>query len=183
MSFARDEEVDRRENGLLYKFSTSNIYSFGFAAVALGIARQMLNDATKAASEKTPGGSKRAMRDNNVVQAHIGRSEATWRAARTYLHVTARDLWQAMAENPELTIGQKLEIRMASTNAIQQSGAVVDALYHMLGSTSVFRKHPFERRFRDIHTVMQQLQGRETHYENIGQVLLGVDPDALLFST
>ena len=155
MSFARDEEVDRRENGLLFKFSTSNIYSFGFAAVALGIARQMLDDATKAAAEKTPGGSKRAMRDNNVVQAHIGRSEALWRAARTYLYVTARDLWQAMAENPELTIGQKLEIRMASTSAIQQSGAIVDALYHMLGSTSVFRKHPFERRFRDMHTVMQ----------------------------
>lgn len=183
MSFARDEEVDRRENGLLFKFSTSNIYSFGFAAVALGIARQMLDDATKAAAEKTPGGSKRAMRDNNVVQAHIGRSEALWRAARTYLHVTARDLWQAMAEKPELTVGQKLEIRMASTHAIQQSGAVVDALYHMLGSTSVFRKHPFERRFRDMHTVMQQLQGRESHYENIGQVLLGVDPDALLFTT
>lgn len=183
MSFTRDEDVDRREDGLLYRFSTSNIYSFGFSAVALGIARQMIDEATRAASQKTPGGSKRALRDNNVVQAHIGRSEALWRAARTYLHVTARDLWQAMGENPELTIAQKLEIRMASTNAIQQSGAVVDALYHMLGSTSVFRKHPFERRFRDIHTVMQQLQGRETHYENIGQVLLGVDPDALLFST
>ena len=183
MSFARDEEVDRRECGLLFNFSTSNIYSFGFAAVALGIARQMIDDAIKVASEKTPAGSRRALRDNNVVQAHFGRSEAAWRAARTYLYATARDLWQAMAEKPGMTTAQKIEIRMASTNAILQSGAIVDALYHMLGSSAVFRKHPFERRFRDMHTVMQQLQGRESHYENIGQVLLGVDPDALLFST
>ena len=63
---ARDEEVDRRECGLLFNFSTSNIYSFGFAAVALGIARQMIDDAIKVASEKTPAGSRRALRDNNV---------------------------------------------------------------------------------------------------------------------
>jgi len=183
MSFARDEAVDRRESGVLFRLSTSNVYSFGFAAVALGIARQMLDDATRIAAEKTPGGSKRAMRDNNVVQAHIGRCEAMLRAIRSYLHAVARDLWQAIAESPELSINQKLEIRMASTGAIHQAGEVVDTLHHMLGSTSVFRKHPFERRFRDMHTVMQQLQGRESHYESIGQVLLGVDPDALLFST
>ena len=183
MSFARDEEVDRRENGLLFKFSTSNIYSFGFAAVALGVARQMLDDATRMVSEKTPSGSKRALRDNNVVQAHIGRSEAMLRAARVYLYATARDLWHAMAETSELTLAQKLEIRMASTHAIHQAGAAVDALYHMLGSTAVFRQFPFERRFRDMHTAMQQLQGRESNYENIGQVVLGLDPDAMLFTT
>ena len=41
----------------------------------------MLDDATRMVSEKTPSGSKRALRDNNVVQAHIGRSEAMLRAA------------------------------------------------------------------------------------------------------
>jgi alkylation response protein AidB-like acyl-CoA dehydrogenase len=183
MSFARDEEVDRRENGLLFRFSTSNIYSFGFAAVALGIARQVLDDATRMATDKTPGGSKRALKDNNVVQAHIGRSEARLRAARTYLYKVARDLWHAMAENPELTLDQKIEIRMVSTHAIHEAGAVVDALYHMLGSTAVFRQYPFERRFRDMHTAMQQLQGRESNYETIGQVLLGITPDAMLFTT
>ena len=72
---------------------------------------------------------------------------------------------------------------MASTHAIHQAGAAVDALYHMLGSTAVFRQFPFERRFRDMHTAMQQLQGRESNYENIGQVVLGLDPDAMLFTT
>ena len=182
-SFARDEAEDRRENGLLFKFSTSNVYSFGFAAVALGIARQMLDDAISVATDKTPGGSKRAMRDNNVIQAHIGRSEAAWRSARAYLHTTARDLWQAASDNPTLTIDQKVEIRLASTWTIHQAAEVADTIHHMLGSTSVFRKFPFERRFRDMHTVTQQLQGRESHYENVGQLLLGLDTDTLLFTT
>lgn len=182
-SFARDEDEARKENGLLFKFSTSNVYSFGFAAVALGIARRMLDDSTRIASQKTPGGSKRAMRDNNVIQANIGRSEAAWRSARSYLHTTARDLWQVVGENSVLTPDQKIEIRLASTWAIHQAAEIADTVYHMLGSTAVFEKNPFERRFRDMHTVTQQLQGRQSHYENVGQVLLGLDPDVLLFTT
>ena len=182
-SFGRDEAVDRRENGLLFKFSTSNVYSFGFAAVALGIARRMLDDATRIVAEKTPYGTKRAMRGNNVVQAQIGRSEAALRSARTYLFTTAQNIWREAAENPTLSMDQKIEIRLSSATAIHQAAEVADTVYHMVGSTAVFEKNPFEQRFRDIHTVTQQLQGRQSHYESVGQVLLGFEPDAALFST
>ncbi len=182
-TFGRDAAADRKEDGLLFNFSTSNVYSFGFAGVALGIARRMLDNATRVAAEKTAYGTKRAMRDNNVVQANIGRSEAAWRSARTYLHKTAQDLWQAMAENPTLSLEQKIEIRLCSTWAIQQASEIAATVYHMVGSTAVFESHPFERRFRDMHTVTQQLQGRQSHYENVGQALLGVETDAALFTT
>jgi alkylation response protein AidB-like acyl-CoA dehydrogenase len=183
LSFGRDEEADRRVNSLLFKFSTSNVYSFGFAAVALGVARRMLDDATKIVADKTPYGSKRAMRDNNVVQAHIGRSEAALRSARAYLHGTAEDLWRTMAENPSLSLDQKIEIRLSSTWAIQQAAEIADIVYHTVGSTAIFQDHPFERRFRDMHTVTQQLQGRQSHYENVGQALLGIETDSALFTT
>lgn len=182
-SFGRDEAPDRREDGLLFKFSTSNVYSVGFAALALGVARRMLDDATATAAGKTAYGTKTAMRDNNVVQAQIGRSEAALRAARTYLYATTRALWQAMAQTPTLSNDQKIEIRLASTWAIQQAASVADTVYHMVGSTAIFEAQPFERRFRDIHTVAQQIQGRQSHFENVGQALLGLDPDAALFTT
>ena len=57
--------------------------------------------------------------------------------------------------------------------------SVVDIAYHAAGSTAIFEENPFERRFRDIHTVSQQLQGRQEHFENVGQYLLGLDPDTL----
>ncbi len=182
-SFGRDEASDRREDGLLFKFSTSNVYSIGFAALALGIARRMLDDATETAAGKTAYGTKTAMRDNNVVQAQIGRSEAALRSARAYLFATTQALWQAMAETPVLSQEQKIEIRLASTWAIQQAVGVADTVYHMVGSTAIFEAQPFERRFRDIHTVAQQIQGRQSHFENVGQALLGQDPDAALFTT
>ncbi len=51
--------------------------------------------------------------------------------------------------------------------------------YHAAGSTAIFEENPFERRFRDIHTVSQQVQGRREHFETVGQYLLGLAPDTL----
>ena len=72
-----------------------------------------------------------------------------------------------------------MTIRLASTFAIHQSMMVVDLAYHAAGSTAIFEENPFERRFRDIHTVSQQLQGRQEHLETVGQHLLGLEPDTL----
>jgi hypothetical protein len=57
--------------------------------------------------------------------------------------------------------------------------SVVDMAYHAAGSTAIFEENPFERRFRDIHTVSQQVQGRQEHFETVGQYLLGLAPDTL----
>ena len=70
-------------------------------------------------------------------------------------------------------------IRLASTFAIHRSMRVVDMAYHAAGSTAIFEANPFERRFRDIHTVSQQVQGRQEHLETVGQYLLGLAPDTL----
>ena len=182
-SVARDDPSERRETGTLYRFSTSNVYSFAFAAVALGISRRMLDDVIKLATTKKPGGTKSALRDNNVVQSNIGRSEACWRAARKYLYSTAKELWEQSSHGQPLSIDQKIELRLSSAWAIHQASSVADVVYHMAGSTAVFENNSFERRFRDIHTVTQQIQGRQSHYENVGQVLLGLEPDAVMFTT
>lgn len=182
-TLGRDEAADRREDGLLYKFSTSNVYSFVFAALALGVARRMLDDARAVAMTKQPYGSKQPMRDNNVVQAQIGRAEGGWRAAHGYLHATARKLWDEMAVTPTLSLEQRIELRLASVWSIHQAAAIADTVFHMIGATSIFESAPFERRFRDIHTVTQQLQGRQGHFESVGQVLLGLAPDTALFTT
>jgi alkylation response protein AidB-like acyl-CoA dehydrogenase len=143
----------------------------------------MLDDAKDVVTEKLPYGTKKPMRENIVIQSQIGRSEAAWRAARTYLYASAQEIWRAMAVAPTLSLDQRVEIRLSSAWAIHQAAGIADTVFHMVGSTAIFEAKPFERRFRDIHTVTQQLQGRQSHYESVGQVLLGLEPDAALFST
>ena len=66
---------------------------------------------------------------------------------------------------------------MAATNAIHKGCEAVDFAYHAAGATSIFEDHPLERRFRDIHTVTQQLQGRLSHFETVGAWMLGAEAD------
>jgi hypothetical protein len=48
----------------------------------------------------------------------------------------------------------------------------------MAGATAVFSRNRFERRFRDMHAIAQQIQGRDSHYEDVGKVILSGDLDA-----
>jgi indole-3-acetate monooxygenase len=178
-SVSRNEPGARRENGLLYHFSNLQLYSSGFAGVAMGIARGALDAFVELARDKIPRGARRTLRDNNVVQSQVAQGEARLAAARAFLLGSLENITREVARTGRLTLEQRMTIRLASTFAIHQARDVVDTAYHAAGATAIFAANPFERRFRDIHTVSQQLQGRQEHFETVGQFLLGLEPDTL----
>lgn len=179
----RDDASERRESGSLYKISSSMMYGLGFAAIALGVARATLDAAIETARGKQSRDLKTGMKHNNVVQATIGRGEAKLRGVRAYLYATLAEAWQDLEAGKPLTTDHRVALRLAATWTIHQSAEVVDAAYHMAGATAVFRAQAFERRFRDIHAIAQQIQARDAHYETVGQILLGLDPDSTVFAT
>ena len=178
----RDASVKPCQPGLLYAFSSSNIYASGFAGVALGIARGTLDAFVELARDKIPRGAKRTLRDNNVVQAQVSQSEARLRGARAFLLSSLDEIWGEVSGLKRLTMDHNTTIRLASTWAIHQAREVVDMAYHAAGATAIFESNPFERRFRDIHTVIQQYQGRQAHFETVGQALLGLEPEGAMFT-
>jgi alkylation response protein AidB-like acyl-CoA dehydrogenase len=167
----RDDISAVREKGPLYRLTTNAVFSMGFAATSLGVARATLDAATDLARKKIPQGMG-AMRDNNAVQGLIGRTEASLRAARAYLYATAGEVWRDLERGEAVTEAHRIAMRIAATWTIHQSASVVDTAYHMSGATAVFAKHPFERRFRDMHAIAQQIQARDTHYEDAGKAIL-----------
>ncbi len=173
----RDDPAALREQGPLYKLTTNMVFGLGFAAVSIGVARATLDAAIDLARGKTPAGLK-AMRENNAVQGQIGRTEGTLRAARAYLYATATEVWRDLAGTGNLTEEHRVALRLATTWTIHQAAAVVDAAYHMAGATAVFSANGFERRFRDMHAIAQQIQARDTHYEDVGKALLAAGPGA-----
>ena len=167
----RDDPAALREQGPLYRLSTNMVFSMGFAATSLGVARATLDAATELARGKTPQGLK-AMHENNAVQGLIGRTEASLRAARAYLYATAGEVWHDLLRGDPLTERHRIALRIAATWTIHQSASVVDTAYHMAGATAVFAANKFERRFRDMHAIAQQIQARDTHYEDAGKAIL-----------
>jgi indole-3-acetate monooxygenase len=167
----RDDPNALREKGPLYKLTTNMVFSMGFAATSLGVARATLDAATALARSKLPQGLS-AMRENNAVQGLIGRTEASLRAARAYLYATAAETWRDLERGEPITEQHRIALRIAATWTIHQSASVVDTAYHMAGATAVFAANPFERRFRDMHAIAQQIQARDTHYEDAGKAIL-----------
>jgi alkylation response protein AidB-like acyl-CoA dehydrogenase len=179
-SASRDDEA-RHEEGLLYRFSSLQLYAAGFAGVAMGIARSTLDAFVALAHDKIPFRSGSTLRDNHLIQSQVAQGEAQLAAARTFLLRSLAEITAEVARTGQITLDQRMVIRLASTFAIHQSLQVVDTAYHAAGSTAIFEQNPFERRFRDIHTVSQQLQGRQEHFETVGQYLLGLDPGSTMW--
>jgi alkylation response protein AidB-like acyl-CoA dehydrogenase len=174
--FTRVGSADLRENGPLYRFTVYQIFAIGFAAVALGIARATLDAFVELASHKTPKAIAQTLRENAVVQSQVALAKAKLQSSRAFLVATVRDLWKAATDGKSFSLEQRAELRLATTYAIHQSREVVDIAYHAAGATAIFASNPFERRFRDVNTVSQQVQGHLSNYEPVGQVLLGLPP-------
>jgi indole-3-acetate monooxygenase len=178
----REATPKPRQPGRLYAFSSSNIYASGFAGVALGIARGALDAFIDLARDKIPRGAKQTLRDNNMIQAQVSQSDARLSSARAFLLGSLDEIWREVGKAGRLTMDHNTTIRLASTWAIHQAREVVDTAYHAAGATAIFESNPFERRFRDIHTVIQQYQGRQAHFETVGQALLGLEPEDAMFT-
>ncbi len=166
-----------REAGLLYCFSSLILYAAGFAGVALGIARSTLDHFIELAHDKIPRGARNTLRNNNVIQREAALAEARLASARRYLLGSLDDITAAVKGRGHITLDERMTIRLASTFAIHTALEVVDILYQAAGATAIFDANPFERRFRDIHSVAQQLQGRQVHFETVGQYMMGLEPD------
>ena len=179
-SFSRDyarPALERRENGPLYRMSAMTCYEVGFAGVALGIARGALDTFVETAKTKVPRGAKSPIRDSAVVQTNLAQAEVAVRSARAFLVQELAAIWKEICAGGDLTVAHRITLRMASTNAIHRAREAVDFAYNAAGATAIFQSHPLERRFRDIHTVTQQLQGRLSHFETVGAWMMDVDTD------
>ena len=178
-STTREDPTLRRERGPLYAFTMQGLYATGVAAVALGIARAMLSEFIGLASRKTPRNLGR-LADNAVVQADVARAEARLGSARAYLIETLSAIYAQADDVAPIDVADRARVRLATTNAIQGAAEVVDFAYKQAGVDAIFPGSPFERRFRDMHTLSQQIQARTAHFEAVGQILLGVPPEDFL---
>jgi alkylation response protein AidB-like acyl-CoA dehydrogenase len=179
-SFVRtyaDPAYGRREAGPLYRMSAMTCYETGFAGVALGIARGALDEFVETAKTKIPRGGKSPIRDSAVVQMGLAQADIRVRSARAWLLQSLAEIWKRLQAGTELSVDDRIAIRGASTHAIHTAREAVDFTYNAAGATAIFHNHPLERRFRDIHTVTQQLQGRSSHFETVGAWMMGADTD------
>src|SRR5882724_12706372 len=95
---SRDNEAERREPGLLYRFTSGMIYAASFSNVSLGIARGALDAFVVLARDKIPRGARGTLRENNVIQSQVAQCEAKLRSSRAWIHTTLNEMWDEAEE-------------------------------------------------------------------------------------
>ncbi len=175
-SSTRENPALRRDRGPLYAFTMQGLYAVGVAGVAIGIAEAMLEALVALAAKKAPRGQAR-LADQAAMQSGVARAEARLGAARAYVLETLASIYARADDVEPIGVRDRALVRLACTNAIHGAIEVADFIYKAAGVDAIFPGSPYERRFRDIHTLSQQIQARDSHYEAVGQVLLGNPPD------
>jgi len=165
------------EQGPLYVLGTNQVFMAGFGSVALGLARSTLDALIDLAAGKTARGMSNHLREHHMVQSRVAIAEATLESARAYFRNTIENLWQDVKATHAVSLEHRVRLRLATTFTMHQCASVVDTAYHTAGGDAIFAKNGFERRFRDMHAVTQQVQARQDHYESAGQWFLGLEPD------
>ncbi|MCB1738814.1 MAG: acyl-CoA dehydrogenase family protein [Gammaproteobacteria bacterium] len=186
-SSTREDPLLCREPGPLYRFTMQGLYAVGVAGVALGIARRMLDEFIELAARKTPRGLSR-LADSATVQDGLARREAALAAARAWLITVLEEIYTQVPEPRPgeagagagvarpIDVADRARVRLACIQTISESIAAADWVYKSAGVSAIFPGSVFERRFRDMHTLSQQIQSRDAHYSSVGQVLLGSPP-------
>jgi len=175
-----DPEAERREGGILYKHSSQAAYQVGLSSVAIGTARATLDAFIALAKKKSPSSAIRPLRDDTWIHARIAQADAKISAPSAWLIQLLRDAWHECSTLGRISFPLRVKIRTACTHQINEARDAVDMIYLEAGATAIFRNNPFERRFRDIHTVSQQVQGNIARMQSVGQYYLGSNPQLFL---
>ena len=115
--------------------------------------------------------------DNPVVQSDVARREADLGSARAFLVEILKDIWERADDVEPIGTADRAQCaaRLHAGHPLAEKTA--DWVYKAAGTSAIFLGTPFERRFRDIHTLSQQIQSREAHFETVGRIMLNGDPD------
>ena len=174
----REDPTLRRDTGPLYAFTMQGLYAVGVAGVAFGIARAMLDALKALAVDKAPRGLVR-MADSPVVQSEFAKREANLGSARAFLVETLRDIYDHADDVEAVGTEERVRLRLACAHGTHTAIEIADYVYKAAGTSAIFKGTPFERRFRDMHTLSQQIQSRDAHFEAVGKVMFNGDPEGL----
>jgi alkylation response protein AidB-like acyl-CoA dehydrogenase len=175
LTLDRENHEECRSSSPLYIFPTTLVYASCFSGVALGIARGAMDDLIGVARFKTQRSARSSMKDSPVFQTQIAELEAQLGSARAYQHSVLGKVSDIVFKTHNLSQDNRVIMRLATTYAINQATEVVQQVYRLAGSSAIFENKPFERRFRDMHAVSQQVQARQSHYETVGRYIMELD--------
>ena len=121
-------------------------------------------------------GSSVPLRDSEMIQSMIGRSETAVRAASAFLVDAMEELMAATDIGGERLIQARAFFRAACANAAETAVHVVDRIAADTGTASIFETGTLERSVRDVHAATKHVAMTPNSYVVAGRLRLGLEP-------
>lgn len=164
-----------------YRFPSWTREIPGCGAMALGIARGVIDALVELARVKRPERSAQTLMEDRGAQARVAQAEALVSSARLFLFDAVERLWTEVANGGEVTMEGRARIRLAANHALTSAVQAVDLVYLTGGATSLYTSAPFERAARDVRAMTQHIAMHPRVMETVGRVLFGLEPDSPIF--
>jgi alkylation response protein AidB-like acyl-CoA dehydrogenase len=161
---------------LLYRLPGLSAFAWTVSVVPLGIARGAIDTFVELAGKKARQGSTVPMRDRELVQDRVGRSETMLRAARAYLVDAMAELMVATDVGGDRLLQARAFFRAACANAAETATRIVDTIAADAGTAAIFETGTLERSVRDVHAATKHVAMSPNSYTIAGRLKLGLEP-------
>lgn len=150
----------------------------GEAAVTVGAAAAAVEAAVRLCQTKTAAYNAVPLREQQLAQFHMGKAKARVDASRDTLHRAAEDAYDDVVRSGGLlSTKAKIRLQLATCFATEACAEAVRLVNDVAGTSSIRREAPFERHFRDTHTLLQHASRSGPRYGSAGRLMFGLEND------
>jgi alkylation response protein AidB-like acyl-CoA dehydrogenase len=144
----------------------------------VGVAAAAVDAAVHLCKTKTPAYQGIALRDQQLAQFLMGKARARVEASRDTINRPAEFAYEDVEQSGALLSPEaKIRLQLAVSFAAEACAEAVRLVNDVVGASSIRLAQPFERHFRDTHTLLQHADKSSPRYASAGRLMLGLEND------
>lgn len=143
----------------------ADFIAISLQGVVLGLGRRILDDVQAQLKKRSP--------NDRYLRIRYAEAEMNYQAARSFSLSSAALVSDRLFAGEPLTVEEESSVRLASVNAGHQIKTACDLAIELLGASVIYTRSPFERRRRDLDSLMVHLGHQRRALEAVGGSLLG----------
>jgi alkylation response protein AidB-like acyl-CoA dehydrogenase len=150
----------------------------GEATVSVGVAASAVDQAVQLCLTKTPSFNTTPLREQQLAQFQMAKAKSRVEASRDTLWAAARAAYDDVEHSGELlSVDAKIRLQLAVAFAAEACAEAVRWVDDAVGTAAIRQMMPFERHFRDAHTLLQHSSKSSARYASAGRLLFGLPND------
>ena len=150
----------------------------GEATISVAVAAAAVDAGVHLCKTKTPAYQATALRDQQLAQFLMGKARARVEASRDTINRAAGFAYDDVEQSRQsLSSEAKIRLQLAVAFAAEACAEAVRLVNDVVGTSSIRIGQPFERHFRDAHTLLQHSSKSSPRYASAGRLMFGLEND------